>query len=139
MCSASNEVNFVTLADNFIVQFSNLLKLPSGMENKSAYPGPVITGSFEKRAPAVTKLGELLRIPLPQIQNNFCNRVAFPNKHQILSICFYETFCGNSVNNFDCRAFSLFETVTGSRNKTLAILWYAQAWRIRPLQIHTNF
>ena len=35
--------------------------------------------------------------------------------------------------NFDCRAFSLFETVTGSRIKTIAaILWY-------PLQIHNNF
>ena len=32
----SNEVNFVSLADNFTVQFSNLLKLPSGMENKTA-------------------------------------------------------------------------------------------------------
>ena len=32
----SNEVNFVSLADNLTVQFSNLLKLPSGMENKTA-------------------------------------------------------------------------------------------------------
>ena len=49
-------------------------------------------------------------------------------------------FCGNSVNKFECRAFSLFETVTrGSQMKTLAILWYAQAWIIRPLQIHNNF
>ena len=32
----SNEVHFVSLADNFTVQFSNLLKLPSGMENKTA-------------------------------------------------------------------------------------------------------
>ena len=47
------------------------------------------------------------------------NRFAFPNKHQILSVRFDETFCGNSVNNFDCRAFSLFENVTGSRIKTL--------------------
>ena len=29
----SNEVHFVSLADDFTVQFSNLLKLPSGMEN----------------------------------------------------------------------------------------------------------
>ena len=33
---ASNEVNFVSLADTFTVQFLNLLKLPSGMENKTA-------------------------------------------------------------------------------------------------------
>ena len=33
---ASNEVNFVSLANTFTVQFSNLLKLPSGMENKTA-------------------------------------------------------------------------------------------------------
>ena len=39
-----NEVYFVSLADNFGVQFSKLLKLPSGM-------GPLITGSFEKQAP----------------------------------------------------------------------------------------
>ena len=32
----SNEVNFVSLADTFTVQVSNLLKLPSGMENKTA-------------------------------------------------------------------------------------------------------
>ena len=30
----SNEVQFVSLADNFTVQFSNLLKLSSGMETK---------------------------------------------------------------------------------------------------------
>ena len=33
----SNEVNLVSLADTFTVQFSNLLKLPSGMENKTSY------------------------------------------------------------------------------------------------------
>ena len=32
----SNEVQFVYLADNFAVQFSSLLKLSSGMENKTA-------------------------------------------------------------------------------------------------------
>ena len=32
----SNKVHFVSLADTFIVQFWNLLKLPSGMENKNA-------------------------------------------------------------------------------------------------------
>ena len=32
----SNEVHFVSLADNFTVQFSNLLKLPPLMENKTA-------------------------------------------------------------------------------------------------------
>ena len=31
-----NEVHFVCLADNFTVQLSNLLKLPSGMENKTS-------------------------------------------------------------------------------------------------------
>ena len=31
----SNEDQFVSLADNFTVQFSNLLKLSSGMENKT--------------------------------------------------------------------------------------------------------
>ena len=58
---------------------------------------------------------------------------------QILSIHFDETFCGNLVNNFDCQAFNLFETMTGSRITTIAILWYAQAWIISPLQIHNNF
>ena len=32
----SNELNFVYLADKFTVKFSNLLKLPSGIENKTA-------------------------------------------------------------------------------------------------------
>ena len=65
--------------------------------------------------------------------------IVFRNKLQILSTRFDEAFCENSVNNFDCRACSLFETVASSRIKTIAILWYAQAWRIRPLQIHNNF
>ena len=45
----SNEVHFVSLANNFTAQFSNLLKLPSGVEN--SLTGPVITGSFEKLTP----------------------------------------------------------------------------------------
>ena len=32
----SNEIHFVSLADDFTVQFLNLSKLPSGMENKPA-------------------------------------------------------------------------------------------------------
>ena len=32
----SNEVYFVSSANNFTVQFSKVLKLPSGMENKTA-------------------------------------------------------------------------------------------------------
>ena len=32
----SHEVHFVYLSDNFTVQFLNLLKVPSGMENKTA-------------------------------------------------------------------------------------------------------
>ena len=32
----SDEVHFVSLADNFTVKFSNLLKLPSGVESKTA-------------------------------------------------------------------------------------------------------
>ena len=32
----SNEVHFVSLSNNFTVQFSNLLKLPSGVENRTA-------------------------------------------------------------------------------------------------------
>ena len=43
-----------------------------------------------------------------------------------------------SINNPD-RPFSPFETVTGSRIKTIVILWHAQACRIRPLQIYNNF
>ena len=93
----------------------------------------------QTKCPAVKELEEFQRIILLQIQNNFYNRFALLNKHQIFSIRFNEAFCGNSVNNFDCRAFSLFETVAGNRMKTIAILWYAQAWRIRPPQIHNNF
>ena len=47
----SNEVHFVSLAENFTVQFSKVLSLPSGTENKNTLTGPVMTGSFEKRAP----------------------------------------------------------------------------------------
>ena len=31
-----DEVHFVSLADNFTVKFSNVLKFPSGVENKTA-------------------------------------------------------------------------------------------------------
>ena len=54
------------------------------------------------KCPAV----KFLRIILLQIKNNVYNRFALLNKHQILSIRFDEASCGNSVNNFDCRAFS---------------------------------
>ena len=50
-----------------------------------------------------------------------------------------EDFSQNSVNISDCRALSLFQTVTGSRIKTIVILWYAHACRILPLLIHNNF
>ena len=33
---ASNEVHFVSLANSFTLECSKLLKLPSGMENKTA-------------------------------------------------------------------------------------------------------
>ena len=58
-----------------------------------------------------------------KFQNVFYDRFAFPNKHQIISIRFDESLCGNSVNNSDCRAFSLFGTETGSGIKALAILF----------------
>ena len=48
----------------------------------------------------------------------FKDRLTFLKKHQILSIGLIEDFSRNSVNISDCRAFSLFETVTGSRIKT---------------------
>ena len=32
----SNEVHFVSLADNFTLQLSNVLKLPSGMESETS-------------------------------------------------------------------------------------------------------
>ena len=38
---------------------------------------------------------------------------------QILATRFGEASCGNSVNSFDCRALSLFETVAGSQIITL--------------------
>ena len=47
----ANKVDFVSLANNFTVKHSKLLKILSGMENKNSLTGPVITGSFEKRAP----------------------------------------------------------------------------------------
>ena len=53
--------------------------------------------SSRQNAQPVIGLGKFLRILILQIQNNFYNRFAIPNKHQILSIHFDETFCGNSV------------------------------------------
>ena len=84
----------------------------------------LVTVSSRQSVQPSKKLGEFLRIPLPQIQNNFYNHFAFPNKHQILSTRFDENFCGNLVKNSYCRAFSLFETESGSQIKTVAILWY---------------
>ena len=54
------------------------------------------------------------------------------------SIGLTEDFSRNSGNISDCRALSQFETVTSSRKKAIVILWYAQACRIGPLQIHNN-
>ena len=71
-------------------------------------------------------------------QNTFQDRLTFLKKHQILSIGLIEDFSRNSVNISDCHIY-LFETVTCSRIKTIVILWYAQACRIRPLQIPNNF
>ena len=41
-----------------------------------------------------------------------CRSIA--KSYRILSLGLHEVFCGNSVNISDCRAFSLFEAVTGS-------------------------
>ena len=65
--------------------------------------------AVSSRCPAVKELGEFLRIILLQIRNNFYNRFALLNKHQILSMRFDENLCGNSAHNFDCRAFNLFD------------------------------
>ena len=43
-----------------------------------------------------------------QIQNKFYNRFAFVTNIRYSQVQFDETFCRKLVNNFDCRAFSLF-------------------------------
>ena len=70
----SNKVHFVSLADNFTVQFSNLLKLPSGMENKQLNradkyrelreTGPWPYATFELPFAAVSK-----RLPVQKVSN----------------------------------------------------------------------
>ena len=77
----SNEVNFVSLADTFTVQFLNLLKLPSGISGKqNSLTGPVITGSFEKRA-----LGrELLQLGL-QLGGFIAKRAFKYRMHSVVS------------------------------------------------------
>ena len=84
----------------------------------------------------IHKLGKFIECKTKII---FKDRLTFLKKHQILSIDLIEDFSRNSVNISDCRAFSLFETVTGSGLKTVVILWYTQACRFRPLQIQNNF
>ena len=54
----SNEVHFVSLANNFTVPFSKLLKLQNSLT------GPVITGSFEKRTPDPVNHLEYLKYKL---------------------------------------------------------------------------
>ena len=50
---SSNEVHFVSLANNFTAPFA---KLPSLMAIKNSLTGPKITGSFEKQAPGPSAL-----------------------------------------------------------------------------------
>ena len=57
--------------------------------------------------------------PFYQFEKRENNCFTFLKKHQILSIVMIVDFGRNSVNISDCRAFSLFETVTGSRMKTI--------------------
>ena len=65
--------------------------------------------------------------------------LTFLKRHQI-TIGLIEDFSRNSVNISDCRAFSLFETVTGSRiYKDHCDFVVCTSFRIRPLQIHNNF
>ena len=67
-----------------------------------------------------------LRICPQEIQSNFYNRFLVPNKHQISSVRFDNTFCGNSVNNLDVRwAFSLVD-------------WDLAGRQIRLQQVHSN-
>ena len=103
----------------------------------------VVTQEFRERCISVctssAKLRECFHYKC-EITFRITFKFAFLNKHQILSTRLDVALRGNSVNKFDCRAFSLFETMTrGSQIETVAILWYAQAWRIRPQQIHNNF
>ena len=82
----------------FVVEtFSELVHTEIPRSRNSCVTTLSVTVSSRQNAQPVLGLGEFLRILLLQIQNNFYNRFASPNKHQILSIHFDETFCGNSV------------------------------------------
>ena len=52
-----NEVYFVSLADNLTIQFSNLLKLPSGMENKTLKNQYPISHNFSDQICSKTTWG----------------------------------------------------------------------------------
>ena len=86
-------------------------------------PGPLTAGHFgylrlwpavwsPKNCENVAKLGEFV---------HYKSKITFRIALYTLNTGFDEAFCGNSGNNFDhdCRAFSLLETVTGSRIKTI--------------------
>ena len=88
----SDEGHFVSLADNFTVQISKLLKLPSLMENNNL-TGPVITGSFEKRAPdSIHIYGDFL----------LKNKLIRTRQLQTLAISHYAF---KHLSNISCTAF----------------------------------
>ena len=47
----SNEVHFVSLPNNFTVPFFKTFETPIFNVKQNSLTGPVITGSFQKRAP----------------------------------------------------------------------------------------
>ena len=65
-------------------------------------------------------------------QNNFWSRLTFLNKHIIVSWGLRKAFWGNLVKIFDCRAFSLFETVPGCRaySQTFQIVFVLKTWSV---------
>ena len=82
----------------FVVEtFSELVHTEIPRSRNSCVTTLSVTVSSRQNAQPVIGLGEFLRILLLQIQNNFYNRFAILNQHQILSIHFDETFCGKSV------------------------------------------
>ena len=67
-------------------------------------PGSRITNLPSVEKQAISRYAQARKISPLQNQNNFYNRLAYLNKHRILSLGLNETFCGNLVTISECRA-----------------------------------
>ena len=88
----SNEVHFVSLADNFIVQFSNLLKLPSKMGKKQSLPGASRNGPRKRNTINWQKITVLFVFEMSVTNIGPFQEYSHPARSNLLTDLLLQTF-----------------------------------------------